>query len=102
MTLANTGSLWQSEMQRRLWADPHPVPPWEWRKMKCRWRRAGPDALLTRAQVGNDVRPPCDKFPLSTQIPTSEVFPLSLSLAVMSAILSPAETRSSVYTNGEQ
>ena len=22
------------EAQRGMWADPHPVPPWEWRKTK--------------------------------------------------------------------
>jgi len=24
------------EMKKGFWADPHPVPPWEWRKRKSR------------------------------------------------------------------
>ena len=26
------------EAEKGLWADPHPVPPWEWRKRKSRER----------------------------------------------------------------
>ena len=25
------------ELKRGLWADPHPVPPWEWRKRRVGW-----------------------------------------------------------------
>jgi endonuclease YncB( thermonuclease family) len=46
------------EARNGLWTEQNPVPPWEWRKRKRMWNRAGPDFLLHSSYAANDVSNP--------------------------------------------
>ena len=40
------------KIKKGLWADPHPVPPWEWRKRCCRKEKAKWTAAGAGEEVG--------------------------------------------------
>ena len=54
------------EPKKSLWADPHPVPPWEWRRLKGRSSRSA--KLKLEGSQGTQSREPIVHFVLNVSL----------------------------------